>query len=1482
MAMIFILDKQLEVRGVLNNETPEACPYYADEHLEQIDDGVETYTFSVPANHELVKDEIKTEAYVVFKGYDDIYRLYQIKEVLLDKDDSSVYNVISEQSAISDLTGEIIRPQTLEAYNAEQSLHSVLQTTDWKVGNVGFFGVQTMDFQDYPSSLKAVRDIAKTYGGELRFRIEFDGTRILGKYIDLLPELGENRGKILEYEKDIKGLRRTEDSTELITAVIGLGKADENGHRMTMANTIWSNAEPDRKPNGQDWIGDEEALRKWSPNGRHIFGIYDNPELTSAHSIMERSWDYLQTRNKPRFTYEVDVVLLGSKGGYEHEETFLGDTVTVRDFTFSPALILEARVIEVRRSYTEPQNDSVILGEFNPLFVDSSDDVAAIKDLINRKSGQWEQGGGETIYKGNTPPPSPSDNMLWLNTSVEPNQLHRYDETRSLWIYATPTKAGDIGAETPEGALSKAQQEAQAAQKAAEAHANRAAETAQEAAESYALAQAEAERIKAESYADGIVTEEEQARIEQAEANLTAAKSHAQTQAANALEAAETFANSAAGNAQTAAELYAKAEAEAERLKAEAYADGIVSAEELARIEQAKKDLAEAKRHANEQTQAATVAAQQYADTAATAAQTAAEKVAKKEAELAEARAKAHADGILTADELAQIENLERELQQVRQYADGKASDAQTAAQTYADTAATNARQAAEAVAVAQAEAARIAAEAHADSVITDEEHARIAQAEKDLAAAKAHANQAASNAEQAAKAHATNAANAAQTAAEAVAAAKATLAETNAKAHADGVVDAEERARIEQAKKDLAAAKAHAENKATAAENAAKTHAETKAAAAETAAKNHANSKAQAARVAAEAYAKAQAAAERVKAESYADGKVTAEEKARIADANAKLADAKKHADNKAQAAETAARNYASSTATAAETAAKNYAKAQAEAERVKAESYADGKITAEERARIADANAKLADAKKHADSKATAAQNAAKSYTEGWSKKGADKTSDNAAKATVIPDTRSLNSLPSWYRSNYSKQVVTEFKSRTALGIGASTYGVLTTKVGWTDSSGGPVVQTYDNNGVIYHRRSNSGDTGWLAWTTVEDEAGAKKKADDAEKRAKDHANAEAKKAKDAADNAKSAADGAQSTANGKNTVFYQSSTPSTSGRRTGDVWFHTGSHYRMYRWTGSAWSATQFGANAISNLAITNAKIANGAIDSAKISNLDAGKITVGTLKGVNISGVNITGSTFSVKETMGGLTTNTVIDSGGYLTEVDITGRGDGWFAQIIQGFIYLGDLNRNVQDRRLTIAPSGITAKGSFDIDSPKLKLTGGNVIEFTGGSSIDTAGGYARWRQSNSNYIRQDPNGDVHIYGSSSVRHSFRANGDITLRGDGELENKVHAFLSLRNGWQDYNASTGSFQQARYTKSGDGFVHLSGLVRRGTMNQALAVLPVGCRPYKVEIFTVDSNGAHGAIRVYPNGNIIPTNGNNSWQSLGGISFRAEN
>ncbi len=114
----------------------------------------------------------------------------------------------------------------------------------------------------------------------------------------------------------------------------------------------------------------------------------------------------------------------------------------------------------------------------------------------------------------------------------------------------------------------------------------------------------------------------------------------------------------------------------------------------------------------------------------------------------------------------------------------------------------------------------------------------------------------------------------------------------------------------------------------------------------------------------------------------------------------------------------------------------------------------------------------------------------------------------------------------------------------------------------------------------------------------------------------------------AQSTANAAKTAASAAQTTADGKNTVFYQTSAPPTSGRKTNDVWFDTDDGNKMYYWDGTKWTEKQFGTNAIANAAITNALIADATIQSAKIANLDAGKITAGYISADRIASSTIT--------------------------------------------------------------------------------------------------------------------------------------------------------------------------------------------------------------------------------------------------------------
>ena len=177
---------------------------------------------------------------------------------------------------------------------------------------------------------------------------------------------------------------------------------------------------------------------------------------------------------------------------------------------------------------------------------------------------------------------------------------------------------------------------------------------------------------------------------------------------------------------------------------------------------------------------------------------------------------------------------------------------------------------------------------------------------------------------------------------------------------------------------------------------------------------------------------------------------------------------------------------DYAAAAATAqqkadeAQTAAQDYTN-------IREQAMIDGVITDAEQDAI---NAASTDATNKANAAESAAETAAKSYTQGWSNQNADVTGDNAAKTVYVSDTRDDNQPPSWYFNNYPKQIVSEFKDSSAIGLtGVDDYVALTTHVGWTGSSGDPVRQTVPDDNGIYTRY---GFNGWTAWTRA-DETGS-----------------------------------------------------------------------------------------------------------------------------------------------------------------------------------------------------------------------------------------------------------------------------------------------------------------------------------------------------------------------------------------------------
>ncbi|MBJ8133708.1 phage tail spike protein [Bacillus cereus group sp. N3] len=268
----------------------------------------------------------------------------------------------------------VIKPQTLQATTVNESTDFALQGTEWKRGITEFVGIRTIQIKDFTNPLDLLKQIASTFELEIRFRTEIMGSFIVGRYVDLIKKVGRDNGKEFLLGKDVQGIRRIENSQDVVTALVGVGpQNNETGEFLTFEEIN----------NGKLYVGNNDALQRWSKDGKHLFDIY-SPQTEDQDMTKQRLKQLTEAELKKRIdsstSYEVSAVALEKVFGLSHESVRKGDTVRIKDTGFSPPLFLEARLIAADECDTDPSKDKYIFGDYR--------EISDTRSLIDRLYAQ--------------------------------------------------------------------------------------------------------------------------------------------------------------------------------------------------------------------------------------------------------------------------------------------------------------------------------------------------------------------------------------------------------------------------------------------------------------------------------------------------------------------------------------------------------------------------------------------------------------------------------------------------------------------------------------------------------------------------------------------------------------------------------------------------------------------------------------------------------------------------------------------------------------------------------------------------------------------------------------------------------------------------------------------------------------------------------------------------------------------------------------
>ncbi|MED1406521.1 phage tail spike protein, partial [Bacillus mycoides] len=406
--------------------TPSGTLHIVDFNSDQTMAAIQPKDYRDDKRHWEIKNNIDMLDFTVFDGTEQAATLMQQNLVLKEvRGGRIVPYVINDTAKSSDgrsmtvyASGEwvllkkagVIKPQRIESKTVNEFIDMALAGTKWKRGRTEYAGFHTMTIDEFIDPLKFLKDIASLFDLEIVYRAEVVGSRIVGRYVDMVQKRGKDTGKEVTLGKDLNGIVRRENSQNVCTALVGFVRG-ENEKIITVESIN----------NGLSYIMDNDAFQRWNENGQHKFGFY-TPETEDQNMSPERLMTLMKIELKKRVNSSVqyEVAAIDKIFGLMHEEITEGDIIRIKDTGFTPKLYLVARAIAGDESFTNPSENKYVFGDY----VEIIDTREELQKLYNRiRNSLWDKASNEALKLLEQQLENTSigfnDRLLAMKTSIE-------------------------------------------------------------------------------------------------------------------------------------------------------------------------------------------------------------------------------------------------------------------------------------------------------------------------------------------------------------------------------------------------------------------------------------------------------------------------------------------------------------------------------------------------------------------------------------------------------------------------------------------------------------------------------------------------------------------------------------------------------------------------------------------------------------------------------------------------------------------------------------------------------------------------------------------------------------------------------------------------------------------------------------------------------------------------------------------------------
>ena len=429
---------------------------YDDKHTLTLDAGSSSYEFKISKSDE-ASQYMDSGNYIVLQDDDGKTWLFTILDYEETQYTKTVY---AEDAGIELLNKACDVWKSNGPHSFEYYFNIVTSGTPWKLGVNQLAGLErTLKYEGRDTGLGRLLSILKGFdNAECTFDVAVKMNAPSEFKINVYKQVGSDRSDVqMVYNHELDDIVKKESRAEFVTALCGVGGTiqteDGQGNTQDAGNIDFADLEYNKDglvtTKGDKFLRAVDANKRFNPGQTTYIEAFYEYDTQSASELLNRTITRLKTYSEPQYTYTADVKIIDST-------LKIGDTVTIIDHDYNPALYLSARVAKLEKSYTDPSQNTIEFCNYQLLSSRLADKLAKLQTIVNKMPSASQVGklesnvsdlskkqdelasqitsanGKNTNFYGKAEPANPKNGDLWYK-KLENGEIEMYQFQDGVW-----------------------------------------------------------------------------------------------------------------------------------------------------------------------------------------------------------------------------------------------------------------------------------------------------------------------------------------------------------------------------------------------------------------------------------------------------------------------------------------------------------------------------------------------------------------------------------------------------------------------------------------------------------------------------------------------------------------------------------------------------------------------------------------------------------------------------------------------------------------------------------------------------------------------------------------------------------------------------------------------------------------------------------------------------------------------------------------